>query len=340
MLAIFGIIGVLNGLFLSIYLLIFRSKKYPADKYLGLLLLSLSIRMGKSVLFQIAPINFLIINLGLAAFTCVGPFLLYYLKVSVSENYRFRKIEILHFLPAFIVLGCILAPYPEDHPIWNFRYDLIIIHILVYLVLSFILFNNKIRQTIILPFGKSWYLFLIISVAIIWAAYGAAWWFNALPYLSGTFLFCFFIYVMLFIWLNRNKALSPEKIGKYKNSILSKEQSKLYLEKLINLMENYKPYLNSNVTLSKLAGQLEITPHILSQVINENLQQNFFEFINSYRIKEVKCRLASQEMSNITIASIAYECGFNSISSFNTAFKKTENQSPSEYRLKYFPKTE
>lgn len=339
MLAIFGIIGLLNGLFLSIYLLIFRTKRNPPDKYLGLLLLSLSVRMGKSVLFQIVPVNFLIVNIGLAAFTCVGPFLLLYLKASVSENTSLRKIHLFHFIPALIVLGSGLTSYPEEHPIWNLRYDLIMIQILVYLVLSFILYKNGIRKTKVLPYEKSWYLFLNISIASIWAAYGATWWFNALPYLSGTFLFCFVVYIMLFIWLNRNKSGIPGKIEKYKNSILSKEESKEYLEKLFTFMENSKPYLNSDITLSKLAAQLEITPHILSQVINENLQQNFFEFINSYRIKEVKSRLASPEMSIITIASIAYDCGFNSISSFNSAFKKAENQSPSEYRSKYLHKT-
>ena len=102
MLALFGVIGVLNGLFLSVYLLFFRSKKNPADKYLGFLLLSISIRMGKSLLFQAASMNFFIINFGLAAFTCVGPSLLFYLKDSLIPDYKFRWINILHFIPALI----------------------------------------------------------------------------------------------------------------------------------------------------------------------------------------------------------------------------------------------
>lgn len=335
MLALFGVIGVLNGLFLSVYLLFFRSKKNPADKYLGLLLLSISIRMGKSIFFQAASLSFLTINVGLAAFTCVGPFLLFYLKYSAFPDYKFRWINTLHFIPALFVLSGSFTPYPQEHPVWDLRYDLIMIQILYYIVLSFIFYKRNIRQFKNLPYNKNWYLFLLLAVSGIWAAYGAVWWFNVLPYLSGTLLFCLVIYVMLFIWLNRNKPLVPEKLEKYKNSKLSKEESKFYLEKITMLMENNRPYLNNDLTLSKLASQLEIPPHLLSQVINENLNLNFFEFINFYRIKEVKLRLASPELSQFTIAAIAYDCGFNSISSFNTAFKKAENMSPSEYRSKY-----
>jgi AraC-like DNA-binding protein len=337
MLAIFGLIGVLNGFFLSFYLLFFQSKKSRADKYLALLILSLCIRMGKSILFQIAPINFFIINIGLAAFTCVGPFLLFYQKISFSPNFKLRRIDILHFIPAFIILICTFTPFPEEHPVWNVRYDLIMIQILVYIALSFKFYKNNILASEDFSRIRNWYLFLNIAVSLIWTAYGITWWLGILPYLSGTFLFCFVMYIMLFIWLNKEKIGLPEKTEKYKNSIISKEESALYLEKLIKLMKDRKPYLDNDITLAKLAAMQEIPAHILSQVINENLNLNFFEFINSYRIEEVKSRLASPEMSNFTIASIAYDCGFNSISTFNTAFKKSQNQSPSKYRSKYFP---
>jgi AraC-like DNA-binding protein len=332
-LLLIGIAGVLNGFFLFFYIYFGYSKKNPANKYLAFLVLLLTVRMAKSILSSIIPVNFLVIHIGLAAFASVGPMLFFYLRKSMNPKLSFYGVEFLHFIPSFIVLSSGLLPYPQNDPIWDLRYNLIMVQIMAYLVLSSHYFFKIKNNHMVLPYKNNWYLFIISSVALIWMSYAITWWIGLLPYLSGTFLFCLFIYTLIYLWLNKKQI--NESFEKYKNSVLNKSDSSALFQKLMRFMKSSKPFLDNEITLSKLASQLETKSHLLSQIINENFNTNFFDFINSYRIDEVKERLVSPAFAKLTIAAIAYDCGFNSISSFNSAFKKKEKVSPREYREKH-----
>jgi len=96
-------------------------------------------------------------------------------------------------------------------------------------------------------------------------------------------------------------------------------------------MTNEKPYLDSELSLIKLAGLLYIPSHHLSQIINEQLGKNFFEFINEYRVEEVKLLMAKNKDRKYTLLSIAYDSGFNSKSTFNSIFKKYTGITPKQY---------
>ncbi len=180
-------------------------------------------------------------------------------------------------------------PYSQDDPIWNLRYNLIMFHILVYIALTSLYFYRKKDNHTSLPYKKSWYIFLICSVSLIWLSYGITWWIGILPYLSATFLFCIFIYMILYLSLKRKQL--NESFEKYRKSLLSREDSLALSRKIAALMETSKPFLENEITLSKLACQVDTKPHLLSQAINENFSMNFFDFINSYRIEEIKERL-------------------------------------------------
>ena len=97
-------------------------------------------------------------------------------------------------------------------------------------------------------------------------------------------------------------------------------------------MRTEKPYLDGDITLQKLAKALGISPHHLSQTINEHLKQNFFDFINTYRIEEAKRMLLDPAKKHYSILAVSEEVGFNSKSAFNTAFKKQVKMTPSEFR--------
>jgi AraC-like DNA-binding protein len=97
-------------------------------------------------------------------------------------------------------------------------------------------------------------------------------------------------------------------------------------------MNKERPYLESQLTLPQLAQQLGISPNYLSQVINEQLQKNFFDFINEYRVAEAKSKLTADSTTKGSIADVAYDSGFNSKSAFYTAFKKHVGMTPSEFR--------
>lgn len=117
---------------------------------------------------------------------------------------------------------------------------------------------------------------------------------------------------------------------KYKSSTLTEEQQKTTLEKLKNIMETEKPFLQSNFSLPQLSERLRLSVHMVSQVINEGLGKSFFEMTAEYRVDAARQLLKDQP--NIKIDEIAEQVGYNSKSSFNTAFKKITGKTPSEFR--------
>ncbi len=128
----------------------------------------------------------------------------------------------------------------------------------------------------------------------------------------------------------RKQHLREEK--KYERSGLSEEKAAESLRNLQQLMTDEKPYLNPNITLNDLASKLNISSHNLSEILNTQLNQNFFDFINQYRIDEVKTYLEDARKDHLTLMSIALDAGFNSKSGFNLVFKKFMKITPSEYR--------
>jgi AraC-like DNA-binding protein len=104
----------------------------------------------------------------------------------------------------------------------------------------------------------------------------------------------------------------------------------------IELLEKYvlenEPYLEPSLTIQELSKQVNIPVRDLSILINHHINQHFFDFINEYRIRKAMQILKNPSKSKLTILEILYEVGFNSKSSFNTAFKKYTNQTPTEFR--------
>jgi AraC-like DNA-binding protein len=100
---------------------------------------------------------------------------------------------------------------------------------------------------------------------------------------------------------------------------------------LTRLMDHEQPYLDPELSLSKLSSLLKTKPEIVSEVLNSSLNQNFFDFINKHRIEEFKIKCLSRECRHLSIMGIAYECGFNSKAAFYRAFSKFEGMSPTAY---------
>jgi AraC-like DNA-binding protein len=118
---------------------------------------------------------------------------------------------------------------------------------------------------------------------------------------------------------------------KYEKSGLDKAGSKAYLAELLELMSKRKLYLDEDIKMTGVADELKISPTYLSQIINAELGCNFFDFINKYRVKEVKSRLEDPNYSHFTLLGIAFDCGFSNKTSFNRAFKRFTGITPSEY---------
>jgi len=106
--------------------------------------------------------------------------------------------------------------------------------------------------------------------------------------------------------------------------------AKIY-DSLNQLMTKESLFNQNNITLTDLAKHLKIHPNHLSQVINEKEQKIFYHYINGLRIKEFIRLAALPENKKYTLLSLAYECGFNSKSTFNKHFKGNTGKTPTEY---------
>ncbi|MFN3851642.1 MAG: helix-turn-helix domain-containing protein [Spirosomataceae bacterium] len=140
------------------------------------------------------------------------------------------------------------------------------------------------------------------------------------------------IYALSFTLMSQSTFLHQKNVKKYEKSSLTNEIQENTLAKLQNLMDTEKPFLNPNFSLPNLSKRLSVSPHHLSQILNESLGQSFFDFTAQYRIEEAKRILKNPETQSIKIEEIAEMVGYNSKSAFNTAFKKLTGKTPSEFR--------
>ena len=118
---------------------------------------------------------------------------------------------------------------------------------------------------------------------------------------------------------------------KYKQALLDTDEIKNYSKELELIMEDYKLYLNPDLSLKDLASYLELPANYVSQLLNLGFQKNFSEYVNSYRVNEFKERILLEENKGLTIMAVAYDSGFNSKTVFNTFFKKIEGTTPNSY---------
>jgi len=156
-------------------------------------------------------------------------------------------------------------------------------------------------------------------------------------YLVATYV-SFMIYATSYQILNRSDFF--DKPGsfftfpslKYVKSSLTEEDKDMILAKLIKEMEGNNYYTNNLASLSGLAKQINESSHHVSQVINEKLNKNFFELLAFYRVEHAKKLIREDKHAKLTVEELAELVGYNSKSSFNTAFKKNSSKTPSEYR--------
>jgi AraC-like DNA-binding protein len=121
---------------------------------------------------------------------------------------------------------------------------------------------------------------------------------------------------------------------KYRKQSFPAEQRKEYLGRILDFMAKEKPYLHEKLTIVEFSEMIDIPVHLISMTINAELSQNFYTFINSFRIEAARTMLRSQEHADSSILEIGYEAGFNSKSTFNALFKKYTGTTPNAYRKK------
>ncbi len=119
--------------------------------------------------------------------------------------------------------------------------------------------------------------------------------------------------------------------AKYRKTNISEKKAKHVLNKLGQIMQDQKLYLNPTLTLYDLSEFLNVSNNHLSQILNEFHKTNFYDYVNGFRLKAFFELNKQKQYAHYTLLALAYECGFNSKSTFNSFFKKKTGTTPSEY---------
>ena len=296
-----------------------------------------------------------------------GPLTWFYIKSLTDQHFRFKPIYFLHFLPfvaVFIEHSINIFSLPETVKIYIDKTELfkswIIYPIIVdavaivtlgYLIWGWILIR-KYNRYIQNYFSETnqinlrWLRILLISTVICYAlndfTYILDFFFHFAPYkvlqLASFMIASIFILVLGFFGHSQGNIFTAYQVDiDLKKSIIPSNDEKIkkedehFVNALITYMKENKPFLNPELTIAALSRELNVSPYYLSDILNNKLNLNFYDFINHYRVEEFKMKLTNPENERLTFSGIASDCGFNSKATFYRVFKKSTGSSPNEY---------
>ncbi len=319
-------VAIANSIFFAVYLLKFKKNK-RSNLLLALLLLALALRISKSVIIIIWPNSSAVFPaLGLFGMGAIGPLLWLYLHSLASPGFRFRKADMVHFIPSGLIL--IALPFSDDMMIYRF-YQLIAIQISIYIAQSFRMYYSQNAQENTSPVIASWSRSVTVGTTIIWMSFLAQLVFDYFViYLGVTAVAAGTLYVLAFKAMRQSSVLAGPK-----RQVQKSELSHLST-KIRELLEEKKLYKEQGLTISRIAKELNSQSYLVSQAINESYGQTLPELLNKYRVEEAGKLLNSPSHQHYSIEAIANECGFNAMSAFYTAFKKNKGLTPSEFKRK------
>jgi len=363
------LLGALQGLFLGVSLFLRKENSF-ASKILSVKITLVSIALFVAFLYAndihykvphiigiITPLSFL-----------WGPLLYLYVLAMTSSFKKFKLKHYAHFIPSLLSylfffqfylksaeqkLLFITLPRGKTELIIDI---VILIQGISYTVIAMYLFINYSKNiknyfSDIEKIRISWLRVVVASLLIIWIVDTALYVFSKLNIIPAYLLdfsnfgVTIFIYICGYFALKQPEIFAEmeimkdeqveelihEQIYDEKEAVEKKEKDELLREKLVGYIREHEPWRDYSINLKLLSEKTGIPSYRISKIINESFNQNFFMFINSYRIKQVESVLRSQTETR-NILEIAFESGFNSKSTFNDVFKKITGKTPTQFR--------
>jgi AraC-like DNA-binding protein len=352
------LVGAAQGLILAGLLLLKHEGNLVANRILAgiLVILSASILVHALSHAGVLPLadNHKVL-IGLLMILC-APLVYLYTVALTAYQFQLQKKHLLHLLPfgAALFLGLppliVAGGLPAEATLAAALNVLAFVVVIAYIVAANIVLRRHARVirsnfSSLQRINLNWLRVFVAALTIFWIFAGM---FDVL-FKAGNWdvvwaASCFVIYLIGYFGFMQPEVFSapiantsPREPGplKYEKSSLTPEMAEAQFRRLVTAMEADKLYMDKDISLSSLAQRLGIPIHHLSQIINERTGSNFYDYINAQRIGEAKRRLLDSKMSNRSIASIAFDAGFNSLSAFNVAFKKFEKSTPSQFRKQH-----
>lgn len=345
---IFFAVGV-QGVFLSSVLFL-QKKVNRSNIYLALLLLLFSISIVDTIVFWAlcACEDPYWLGISMIFIFLYGPLFYFFLSGSGKAPIRHQWKHLvassiilfwhIYFLASTRVSGAALISASTDRLI-----NTILLPILGLISLAFYGYRSftyiaKLEKKYEIKILRSWHwLGLIFKAYLLFTLFHFIFFMNIV---SGSSTqnadiiiilgYSLIIYAIGYLALKTSKLLNGIKVdtNKYQSGQLPKSFSDSIYEKVQVYMDTHKPYKDNEIKLADLASALSLSPHQLSQVINQNAHQNFAEFINAYRVREAITLITQIDRFN----QLAYEVGFNNRTTFNQVFKSTTGYTPTEYK--------
>jgi AraC-like DNA-binding protein len=364
--SLLSLLAAIQGIFLASVLWLHPGNRF-ANRWLAAALAAYSLVTLGDVLVRSASIERLphLIYVFDWLLLLVGPLTYrYVLALTSTRRWRWRQM-LLHALPALVLL-LLFAPFyvlPGNEKLQLLRHDLAaptvdpLVALMALQVLGYWLAGwlqlRRFRAQLESEYSNldalkvGWLNALLIANALLWCAW-------MITLLSGlrlewleSIVAPLAIYGLGYLGLRHPSVFGVEPVAvasptplalpspiiqKYARSALSSAQLDEFRQRLDQFVQLEKPFLENELTLAELARRVELSPHQLSQLLSVGYQQNFYDFINSQRVAEVKRCLKDPAYARQSVLDIALAAGFSSKASFNTAFKKHTGQTPSAYR--------
>ena len=363
--SVLGIIIVLLFLFFSVFLFTVKTEKKLSNFLLATFLVIISIDVSVFFYRNFIDLPLAIEMLRVKISHFKDPLLFLYILSIIYSNFKLKRIHLIHALPWLINIIVLIPNFflAEDTAKIQFlnhysetlegRFSDILGYLIslayflaeIYYVVRYrkLLLENYTDKNAFKNYNWLKQLLILISIGqlitIIKSVFRESYSADATDVLRIiTLLFgIFFIFWLVLKALNSPKLFRGIDVNLLASKEIVKEnvvhkKSNQQVELLKNYMKEEKPFLNPSLTIRNLAHQMKMPMRELSVLINQHLNQHFFDFVNDYRINMAKEILKDPSKKRFTVLEILYEVGFNSKSSFNTAFKKHVGKTPTEYR--------
>jgi AraC-like DNA-binding protein len=339
---LFQLLTILQG-FTTGFLLLSSIAKYKQNLWLGILVLAMTLQVLDRFLSNagIYRDNNWLYFLPVFFTWMYGVLLYFYLQNAYNQYFTFKKSYLWHFLPALIqfIFYVLIFAHSLDFKTWFWvnihkpytrfiDYYVGIILIFAYLFRSYE--NLKKVDSSLKKFIIALMIFYVIATVdpLFNSLYPPA---QKPKFYLTEFVLPVFTYwlALLVLWRERNQSKTLEKT-KPQRVDANAEQT----QKIVEVMNSEQLYLNPEFSLNDLAQKVEMTANTVSHCLNVGVGKSFNDFVNAYRVEEVKRRLQTDDVEKLTILGIAFESGFNSKATFNRVFKEMTGFSPKDYKNK------